>query len=66
VDWHGAKIQHKVGKSGNPRTCRNIFSGITAFTEENTRAYQHIIPDLEINGRPLDVGTLAGKINGVL
>ena len=58
-----AKIQHKGGRSGHPRTCKNIFSGISAPTEENTRAYQHIIPDLEINGRPLDEGPLAGKIS---
>ena len=58
-----AKIQHKGGRSGHPRTCKNIFSGISAPTEEDTRAYQHIIPDLDINGRPLDEGPLAGKIS---
>jgi len=58
-----ARIQHKGGRNGNPRTCKNIFSGISAPTEGNTRAYQHIIPDLEINGRPLDEGPLAGKIS---
>ena len=50
-----ARIQHKGGRNGNPRTCKNIFSGISAPTEGNTRAYQHIIPDLEINGRPLEL-----------
>ena len=58
-----AKIQHKGGRSGHPRTCKNIFSGISAPKEEDTRAYRHIIPDLEINGRPLDEGPLAGKIS---
>lgn len=58
-----AKIKHKGGRNGNPRTCKNIFSGISAPTEDGTRAYQHIIPDLEINGRQLDEGPLAGKIS---
>ena len=49
-----ARIQHKGGRNGNPCTCKNIFSVIYATTEEGTRAYQHIFPDLEINGRPLD------------
>jgi len=57
-----ARIRHKGGRNGNPRTCKDIFSGISVPTEEGTRAYQHIIPDLEINGRPLDEGPLAGKI----
>ena len=42
---------------------RGLLADSTAPTEENTRAYQHIIPDLEINGRPLDEGPLAGKIS---